>query len=155
MVADQVTVVSRKAGETQGWKWVSDGKGEFEIGETERAGRGTDIVLHIKKDAAEFLEKIRVSTIITKYSDHIALPIKLIEGGKEEKVNQAAACGPAPSRRSPRSSTAISTATSRTRSTSRGPRCISRPRARSNIPAWSSSPRRSRSTCSIPTASSR
>ena len=91
MVADQVTVVSRKAGETQGWKWVSDGKGEFEIGETERAGRGTDIVLHIKKDAAEFLEKIRVSTIITKYSDHIALPIKLIEGGKEEKVNQAAA----------------------------------------------------------------
>jgi molecular chaperone HtpG len=91
MVADQVTVVSRKAGETQGWKWVSDGKGEFEIGETERAGRGTDIVLHIKKDAAEFLEKHRVSTIITKYSDHIALPIKLIEGGKEEKVNQAAA----------------------------------------------------------------
>ena len=91
MVADQVTVVSRKAGETQGWKWLSDGKGEFEIGETERAGRGTDIVLHIKKDAAEFLEKARVSTIITKYSDHIALPIKLIEGGKEEKVNQAAA----------------------------------------------------------------
>ena len=91
MVADQVTVVSRKAGETQGWKWVSDGKGEFGIGEAERAGRGTDIVLHIKKDAAEFLEKARVSTIITKYSDHIALPIKLIEGGKEEKVNQAAA----------------------------------------------------------------
>jgi molecular chaperone HtpG len=91
MVADQVTVVSRKAGETQAWKWVSDGKGEFEIGEAERAGRGTDIVLHIKKDAAEFLEKARVSTIITKYSDHIALPIKLIEGGQEEKVNQAAA----------------------------------------------------------------
>jgi molecular chaperone HtpG len=91
MVADQVTVVSRKAGETLSWKWVSDGKGEFEIGEAERAGRGTDIVLHIKKDAAEFLEKTRVSTIITKYSDHIALPIKLIEGGKEEKVNQAAA----------------------------------------------------------------
>ena len=51
MVADQVTVVSRKAGETQAWKWVSDGKGEFEIGEAERAGRGTDIILHIKKDA--------------------------------------------------------------------------------------------------------
>jgi molecular chaperone HtpG len=91
MVADEVTVVSRKAGETQAWKWVSDGKGEFEIGEAERAGRGTDIVLHIKKEAAEFLEKARVSAIITKYSDHIALPIQLIEGGKEEKVNQAAA----------------------------------------------------------------
>jgi molecular chaperone HtpG len=95
MVADKVTVASRKAGETQAWKWVSDGKGEFEIGEAERPGenrgRGTDIVLHIKKDAGEFLEKSRVSTIITKYSDHIALPIRLIEGGKEEKVNQAAA----------------------------------------------------------------
>jgi molecular chaperone HtpG len=91
MVADEVTVVSRKAGETLAWKWVSDGKGEFEIGETERTGRGTDVTLHIKKDAEEFLEKARISAIVTKYSDHIALPIKLIEGGKEEKVNQAAA----------------------------------------------------------------
>ncbi|WP_119303038.1 molecular chaperone HtpG [Dongia deserti] len=91
MVADKVTVVSRKAGETLSWQWISDGKGEFEIGEAERAGRGTDVILHIKKDAEEFLEKARVNTIITKYSDHIALPIKLIEGGKEEKVNQAAA----------------------------------------------------------------
>ena len=91
MVADQVTVVSRKAGETQAWKWISDGKGEFEIGEAERAGRGTDVVLHIKKEAEEFLDSARVSSIITKYSDHIALPIKLIEGAKEEKVNQAAA----------------------------------------------------------------
>jgi molecular chaperone HtpG len=91
MVSDQVTVVSRKAGDAQAWKWVSDGKGEFEVGEADRAGRGTDIVLHIKKDAEEFLDKVRVSGIITKYSDHIALPIQLIEGGKEEKVNQAAA----------------------------------------------------------------
>jgi len=91
MVADQVTVVTRRAGETLGWKWVSDGKGEFEIGEAERAGRGTDVVLHIKKEAEEFLDSTRISGIITKYSDHIALPIKLIEGTKEEKVNQAAA----------------------------------------------------------------
>jgi molecular chaperone HtpG len=91
MVADQVTVVSHRAGEAQAWKWVSDGKGEFEVGEAERTGRGTDIVLHIKKDAEEFLDKARVSGIITKYSDHIALPIQLIEGGNEEKVNQAAA----------------------------------------------------------------
>ena len=91
MVADQVTVVSRKAGETQGWKWVSNGKGEFEIGEAGRAGRGTDVILHIKTDAEEFLEKARVSSIITKYSDHIALPIRLVEDGKDEKINQAAA----------------------------------------------------------------
>ena len=91
MVADQVTVVSRKAGDDQAWKWASDGKGEFEIGEAERPGRGTDIILHIKTDAEEFLEKARVSAIVTRYSDHIALPIKLIEGDQEEKVNQAAA----------------------------------------------------------------
>ncbi|HET6618968.1 MAG TPA: molecular chaperone HtpG [Dongiaceae bacterium] len=95
MVADEVTVVSRKAGEAQAWTWASDGKGEFEIGEAERAdgnrGRGTDVVLHIKKDAEEFLDKARISAIITKYSDHIALPIRLVEGAKEEKVNQAAA----------------------------------------------------------------
>ena len=91
MVADEVKVVSRKAGETQAWQWVSDGKGEFEVGDAERSGRGTDVILHIKKDAEEFLDKIRVGSIITKYSDHIALPIQLIEGGKEEKVNQAAA----------------------------------------------------------------
>lgn len=91
MVADEVSVVSRRAGETQAWKWVSDGKGEFQVGEAERAGRGTDVTLHLRKDADEFLEKHRVSAIITKYSDHIALPIQLVEGGKEEKVNQAAA----------------------------------------------------------------
>ncbi len=91
MVADEVTVVSRKAGESQAWKWVSDGKGEFQVGEADRAARGTDVILHIKKDAEEFLESARINTIITKYSDHIALPIKLIEGDKEEKVNQAAA----------------------------------------------------------------
>ncbi|HNB25373.1 MAG TPA: molecular chaperone HtpG [Alphaproteobacteria bacterium] len=91
MVADKVEVVSRRAGETQAWKWVSDGKGEFEVGEADRASRGTDVILHIKKGAEEFLDSARVSSIITKYSDHIALPIKLVEGGKEEKVNQAAA----------------------------------------------------------------
>ncbi len=95
MVADQVEVVSRRAGEAQAWKWVSDGKGEFEVGEADRpggkAGRGTDVILHIKTGAEEFLDSARVSSIITKYSDHIALPIKLVEGGKEEKVNQAAA----------------------------------------------------------------
>ncbi|MBL9036772.1 MAG: molecular chaperone HtpG, partial [Rhodospirillaceae bacterium] len=91
MVADRVEVVSRRAGETQAWKWVSDGKGEFEVGDSDRAGRGTDVILHIKTGAEEFLDSHRVSSIITKYSDHIALPIKLVEGGKEEKVNQAAA----------------------------------------------------------------
>src|SRR5262249_49711884 len=72
-------------------KWVSDGKGEFEVGEAGRAGRGTDIVLHIKKDAEEFLDKARISGIITKYSDHIALQIHLDEGSNPQQRNHAAA----------------------------------------------------------------
>jgi molecular chaperone HtpG len=95
MVADKVTVVSRKAGEAQAWQWLSDGRGEFEVGDGPRLqddrARGTDVILHIKKDAEEFLDKARVSAIITKYSDHIALPIALVEDGKTDKVNQAAA----------------------------------------------------------------
>jgi len=91
MVADQVEVVSRKAGETEAWRWRSDGKGEFEVAAAERDRRGTDIVLHLKPDAKEFLERDRLKRTVTKYSDHIPLPIFLAEGGKEERLNEASA----------------------------------------------------------------
>ena len=91
MVADQVEVVSRKAGETEAWRWRSDGKGEFDVAAAERDRRGTDIVLHLKPDAKEFLERDRLKRIVTKYSDHIPLPIFLAEGGKEERLNEASA----------------------------------------------------------------
>ncbi|WP_321395339.1 molecular chaperone HtpG [Emcibacter sp.] len=95
MVADKVVVNSRRAGESEAWSWVSDGLGEYEIAEADKAGRGTDITLHLKEDASEFLEPHRLQTIIKTYSDHIAIPITLVTDtdGEEssEKVNEGTA----------------------------------------------------------------
>jgi len=91
MVADKVEVLSRKAGEDKAWLWVSDGKGEFTVEPAEKPSRGTVITLHLMADAAEYLEKARLQQIVKHYSDHIALPIVLIEDGKEETLNTAAA----------------------------------------------------------------
>ena len=91
MVAERVEVFSRRAGETQGWRWVSDGKGEFAVAAAEDVARGTRIVLHLREDAGEFLEPLRLKTIIARYSDHVSLPILLKTEGKEEKLNEAAA----------------------------------------------------------------
>ncbi len=91
MVANQVEVLSRRAGEAEGWRWVSDGAGEFTVGEADRQGRGTRITLHLKKDAAEFLDPVRLRHVVTTYSDHISLPIMLEDDGKRETVNQASA----------------------------------------------------------------
>ena len=91
MVAERVEVFSRRAGETQGWRWVSDGKGEFAVAAAEDVARGTRIVLHLREDAGEFLEPLRLKSIIARYSDHVSLPILLKAEGKEEKLNEAAA----------------------------------------------------------------
>src|SRR5690606_26523147 len=92
MVADRVEVRSRKAGETAGWSWQSDGKGRFSIGESEDAPRrGTEIVLHLKEDAGEDLEPARIRAVIRAHSDHIALPIRLAAEGKTEQINAASA----------------------------------------------------------------
>jgi molecular chaperone HtpG len=91
MVADRVEVLSRKAGESEGWRWVSDGQGEFAIAPAEFEKRGTRITLHLRQDADEYLEPERLRAIVRKYSDHIALPIVLLDGGKEETLNKASA----------------------------------------------------------------
>ena len=91
MVAEQVEVTSRRAGEDQAWRWMSDGTGEFEIEEAEREDCGTTIRLKLKKDQREFLEPDRLRSIIHTYSDHIALPIVLVGDDGEETVNQASA----------------------------------------------------------------
>ena len=95
MVADRVSVVSRKAGEEQSWSWQSDGEGSYTIAPNEApAARGTAITLHLRKDAKEFLETLRLRHIIKTYSDHIALPIELRGGEKAaeaETVNTAQA----------------------------------------------------------------
>ncbi|MCC7048738.1 MAG: molecular chaperone HtpG [Alphaproteobacteria bacterium] len=91
MVADQVTVTSRKAGEEKAWRWVSDGRGDFTIAEAEREARGTTIELHLREGEDEFLEPMRIRQIVRTYSDHIALPVTLLEDGKENTLNSAAA----------------------------------------------------------------
>jgi len=96
MVAERVEVVSRRAGETQSWHWSSDGSGQFTIGEAARTGdkdwgRGTTIVLHLRKGEDEFLEPERLRHIVKTYSDHIALPVLLRDGEKAETLNAASA----------------------------------------------------------------
>ncbi len=87
MVADKVEVRTRKAGETEAWSWVSSGEGSYEIGATEKDTSGTQITLHMKDDATEFTEKHRLQSIVTKYSDHIAVPITLaINGGEDAEA---------------------------------------------------------------------
>lgn len=91
MVSDKVEVLSRRAGEDTAWRWTSDGRGQFTIGEAEKESRGTRITMRLKKDAAEFLETARLRQIVTTYSDHISLPIVLLEDDKKETVNKASA----------------------------------------------------------------
>jgi molecular chaperone HtpG len=91
MVADKVEVISRKAGESQGWRWVSDGTGEFTVEAVEKPTRGTEIILHLKKGEEEWLEAARIEHVIAKHSEHVALPIHLKDGAEEKHVNQQAA----------------------------------------------------------------
>jgi len=109
IVADRITVESRRAGlpTAQGVRWSSDGTGEFEVADIERAERGTSITLHLKEDAQDYLNAYKLKSIINKYSDHISLPIlmakeewkegendqpgEMVVTGEWETVNQAAA----------------------------------------------------------------
>jgi len=80
MVASDLTVITRKAGEKKLWIWKSDGESNFTIDESDdleqlNSNRGTKIILSITKEGKEYLEKTRIEEIIRKYSDHISIPI--------------------------------------------------------------------------------
>ena len=79
IVADKITVESRRAGlpAEEGVRWISGGTGEFEVEQINKASRGTDIILHLRDDALDYLESHKVKQIINKYSDHISLPIQM------------------------------------------------------------------------------
>ena len=77
MVASKIIVTTKKAGETQGYAWISDGSGEFEIEKCEKEGQGSEIKLYLKDDEKEFTSRWRIEEIIKKYSDHIPFPIFL------------------------------------------------------------------------------
>ena len=91
MVADKVTVKTKKAGDDKGYIWVSSGAESFTIEEDDSLPIGTSIILSLKSDAEEFLEPIRLRHLVRQYSDHISIPIILKEGAKEETINSASA----------------------------------------------------------------
>lgn len=95
MIAEEVKVISKKAGENKAHEWVSKGEGEYEISELDAKNikRGTEITLNIREKDEEFLDKFRLHHIIKTYSDHISFPIELEdkEDGEKEIVNSAKA----------------------------------------------------------------
>lgn len=99
IVADKVSVRTRAAGAaaSEGVFWESAGEGEYTIADIEKADRGTEITLHLREGEDEFLDAWRVRSIISKYSDHIALPVEIETHNEEdntttwEKINKAQA----------------------------------------------------------------
>ena len=105
IVADRMTVETRRAGlpASAGVRWSSEGTGDFEVEAIDKPGRGTDVVLHLREGEEEFLNAWKLKSIVSKYSDHISLPILMVqqtwdeekkaqvETGEWETVNKAAA----------------------------------------------------------------
>lgn len=103
IVADKVEVRSRAAGERadKGVLWVSAGEGEYSVEDIEKKERGTEITLFLREDEKEFLNEWRLREVISKYSDHIGLPVEILtkdygddgkeQGVKWEKINKAQA----------------------------------------------------------------
>lgn len=99
MVADRVEVSTRKAGNKESWKWISDGETGFEIKKDVKKENGTSITLHLNEEGKEFASRWKIESLIKKYSDHIDFPIFLTyseidyddegkEKGKEIKTDQ-------------------------------------------------------------------
>ena len=97
MVADRIVVTSRRAGASEAWVWTSTGGAGFELApaseeQAARVPRGTEIVLHLKDDAARYLQPFELERVIRTYSDHILFPIELVdEKGEARQVNAASA----------------------------------------------------------------
>jgi molecular chaperone HtpG len=77
IVADKITVESRRAGlsAAEGVRWISGGAGDFEVETIDRAARGTSVTLHLRDDALDYASAWKIKSVISKYSDHISLPI--------------------------------------------------------------------------------
>jgi len=91
IIADKVTVITRRAGLTKehGVRWESNGEGEYTIVNVEKTTHGTDVILHLKENESDFLNDWRLRSIITKYSDHINLPILMHKmPGLDEKEDK-------------------------------------------------------------------
>jgi len=87
IVSNTVTLLSRKAGDDKanGTKWVSKGKGEYSIETVELDDYGTTVILNVKKAENEFVNDYRIRGIVSKYSDHITIPIMMLKSSEEDK----------------------------------------------------------------------
>jgi molecular chaperone HtpG len=95
IVADKVTLLTRKAGGTEGVRWESAGEGEYTLESIDKPGRGTEIILHLKDNEDEFLDSFRLQSIIRKFSDHISLPIVMDKEIPAEKNEEGEETAPA------------------------------------------------------------
>ncbi len=91
MVAGKVDVLTKRAGQDEAWLWSSDGKGTYTIEAAEREHAGTDITLHLTTKEKEFLEPDRIRNVVKTYSDHVGVPVKLIDGEESETLNTGSA----------------------------------------------------------------
>ena len=91
MVADRVEVTSRRVGSDEAWTWASDGRGEFTLAPATRDEPGTSILLRMKSDADEYLEPIRLETVVRKWADHITIPIVIARDGEDKPANEGTA----------------------------------------------------------------
>ncbi|MBN9003406.1 MAG: ATP-binding protein, partial [Rhizobiales bacterium] len=97
MVAERVVVTSRRAGTNEAWVWSSSGGSGFTVTlgtaeDVERVSRGTEIVLHLKPEAKDYLEPTRIERIVHAYSDNIQFPIELVgDNGEAKQINSASA----------------------------------------------------------------
>ena len=101
IIADKVTLTTRRAGVAEAVRWESAGEGDFTLEDADKATRGTEVVLHLREGEDEFLSDWKLKTIIRKYSDHITLPIVMkksewkdgaeVATDEDETVNKASA----------------------------------------------------------------
>ena len=91
MVADKVSVLTKKAGTDEAYRWVSDGRSGYQIEEADKQAHGTQITLHLKEEEDEFCEEMRLSHVIKTYADHISYPITFQQGDEERRLNAASA----------------------------------------------------------------
>jgi molecular chaperone HtpG len=89
IVADQVTVLCKRA-DAPGVRWDSNGEGAYQIQPSDKATRGTEVILHLRDEDKEFLEPARLRQLVRKYSDHLSVPI-VLKTDKDETLNQAKA----------------------------------------------------------------
>ena len=106
MAADEVEVLTRKAGTAQGTRWKSKGEDEFTVEDAE-GDRGTRVLLHLKPDAREFAEAFRLKTIVRKYSDHIGVPVVMPTETADDKDDEGEDAESAPAEEVINSATAL------------------------------------------------